>query len=186
MSRRFIALILAASTAIAASASGARADQTQDIAKIVGGIALLYIVGEALSAEADREKDKKKEKAKAKAKASQAKHGHASPYYTHRHEGYGAHQHRRDHSHRHDRWAENHWAATLPAECRVRLDGERHTSGKPRARVVYPQRCLARNFAAHESLPRQCAFRVETTRGKRLVYGERCLDRKGYNTPSRR
>ncbi|QFT61834.1 hypothetical protein [Roseivivax sp. THAF30] len=50
MSNRFIAMILAASTAIAVSAQEARA-KPEDVAKVVGGIALLYIVGEALAAE---------------------------------------------------------------------------------------------------------------------------------------
>jgi len=49
----------------------------------------------------------------------------------------------------------------------------------------FGQRCLHRNYAHTQTLPRRCATHVETRRGWGTAYDARCLHRKGYRLAHR-
>lgn len=162
MSRKFIAAVLAVSTTIAAiSAAPARAASDEDIARILGAAATIFIIGKAIEQSRDKDrKDKKKDR-------YEETHWKAQPE---RHQD-GYHRPipqvvpRGDHP-RHDR-------AALPAQCVRKITGG-HVN-----RVVM-ERCLERNYRSDRELPRACRLTVATERGNRRAYALPCLRHRGY------
>lgn len=53
-------------------------------------------------------------------------------------------------------------------------------------RRVYGARCLQKNYAFANKLPRGCEIRVRTNNRVRTVYGQRCLSRDGWQVAGRR
>jgi len=160
---RLTATALAATLALTAgTAAPARADGS-DVAKVLAGVATLYIIGRALSDDD-------------KGAAQAATRGHGNNGYgrvTPRHDnnGYGTVQPR---GRGHDR----HRAVTLPAYCaqEYRVRGG-HAD-------FYGARCLQR--AGLTRLPARCAVEVRGQRHGRTAYSERCLLRSGYRVEARR
>ena len=68
----------------------------------------------------------------------------------------------------------------LPSKCARRLQSSSH-----RGTVVYGARCLNRNYANADRLPRACQVRVQTDRGLRTAYPARCLRRDGWQVARR-
>lgn len=68
----------------------------------------------------------------------------------------------------------------LPQQCLHNLRTDRGKSIQ-----AFGQRCLSRNYAFTDSLPRQCERRVRTRNGAGYAYGARCLDRQGYQLARR-
>lgn len=179
MARRFITLVLAAATALSLASTQARAASNEDIAKIAGGVALLLILGTAIdAAQADDDDEKKKDKKK-KQKQKQADqtawYDNHAPFRPGVHKGYpgkvknGAHHDKRYH---HDAWR------TLPPQCRVRLP-----VAEDRKKGFYPSRCLKRSYPAFARLPAACNIKFKHD-GRRIAgFWERCLDKRGYDTP---
>lgn len=158
MSRRFIALVLGATTAISLASTQARAQSTEEIAQILGGIALLAIIADAIE-----EDDDGKKKSSKSISSRSSRHAHARDHDHHRH-GYHGHKKRK--------------YVTLPARCRIHVKaGYRHKQ------VFYTERCLDRHFRGARHLPRRCEVTVIHDRRYRDGYFERCLDRYGYRTP---
>ncbi|MHA6326861.1 hypothetical protein [Roseivivax sp. CAU 1753] len=195
MSRRFITLVLVASTAISVMSTQARATSPEDIAKILGSATLLYFISQAVDeAEAKEEKQKKKDKqkkaaaaaakaeaeaeAQAKAHHSSGKHNWIEPHTAHPpHVAHPPHKpHKPNKAHEETRYYAH--PRTVPPRCRVTVPIE---DGKPR--VFYSGRCLKRHYPAFATLPAAC--NVKFTYNDRLQSGffERCLDRRGYYTP---
>ena len=170
MSRRFITLVLAAATAITFASQQARAAQPEDVAKIVGGVALLYFLSEALEARED-DRDKAKKKAKKKKKA---------PVVAHSMPRYGFHDGRRFDGRGHGYGKRRDRARTLPAQCRREF-----TNHNGRAQVFYGARCLQRYGRDYIALPNRCSVSLRVGQRTRTGYSERCLDRFGYKTPRR-
>ena len=54
-----------------------------------------------------------------------------------------------------------------------------------RDRLVYPHRCLTRNYKHARKLPQFCQRQLHTSRGVRTVYAAGCLRRDGWNVASR-
>ena len=54
-----------------------------------------------------------------------------------------------------------------------------------RDRLVYPRRCLNRNYKHAQKLPASCQRQLHTSRGVRTVYAAGCLRRDGWNVASR-
>ncbi len=67
----------------------------------------------------------------------------------------------------------------LPQSCLRIVDTNR------RDRLAYERRCLNRNYQHASRLPRDCQVRVRTNRGVQVVYGARCLARDGWRVASR-
>ncbi len=68
----------------------------------------------------------------------------------------------------------------LPDRCLLVLDADRG-----RDRLVYGQRCLERSYKFARKLPEHCQTLVRTDRGRRVVYGARCLARDGWRVARR-
>lgn len=156
MSRRFIAAVLAVSTAIAAfSAAPARAASEEDIARLLAGAATVFIIGKAIqNARDDDRDDRRKVVTHHKPKQNYYRHEPIPKVIP------------RDYR-RHDR------TAALPAQCVRRIDGGRVN------RVVL-DRCLERNNVSARSLPKACRMTVETRRGTARAHALPCLQNRGY------
>ncbi|WP_439123691.1 hypothetical protein [Marivita sp.] len=169
MSRKFIAVVLAVSTTIAAfSAAPARAASEDDIAKLLAGAATVFIIGKAIQSSRDNDR---KEKSKTithykphhqsgqKPKSSVKVHQKPIPKVV-----------PRDVRPRH--------RDVLPSQCVRRIQGG-HVN-----RVVM-SRCLSRNNISARSLPKACRMKVETRRGATHAYALPCLRHRGYTLARR-
>lgn len=159
MSRKFIAAVLAVSTAIAGfSAAPARAASEDDIAKLLAGAATIFIIGKAI--ENSRDKDRKDKTHKKKT---------VKKHYTHP----NVIDHRPipkvvpRHRHQFDRYT------ALPRKCVRRIEGGH-------VKRVVMGRCLERNYNSARALPRACRMKVATQRGTRRAYALPCLRHRGY------
>ncbi len=166
MYRKFIATILATAVAVTGlTAAPARAD-SDDLLKILGGVAAIAIIGAAIKDARDDDKVTRN--------YPNYGRGHHKSHRKHRH-------HHAKNGHRYD----NHGARPLPkrvqrkllpASCRVnaRRHGERF--------LAYTDWCLDRKFRHAHALPRDCAVKARVLRNnkRRTVYSSRCLGRYGY------
>jgi hypothetical protein len=160
MSRKFIAAILAVSTTLAAfSAAPARAASEQDIAKILGAAATIFIIGKAIESSRDRDSDKKKKSTK-----NTVVH-HNKPVI----------QHYRPIPKVEPRNVRPHYPqrAAIPQRCVRRITG-----GNVRRVAMGP--CLSRHYTGAHPLPRACQMKVATQRGERRAYALPCLRQRGY------
>ncbi|WP_292289081.1 hypothetical protein [Marivita sp.] len=158
MSRRFIAAVLAASTAIAAfSAAPARAATEEDIARLLAGAATIFIIGKAIqnARDDDDDDDRRKVVTRHDPKPKVYHHQSSPPKLV-----------PRGKPHR-DR------AAALPAGCVRQIEGGR-------VNRVIMGRCLERNNISVRSLPKACRMNVETRRGTARAYALPCLRHRGY------
>lgn len=158
MSRRFIAAVLAASTAIAAfSAAPARAATEEDIARLLAGAATIFIIGKAIqnARDDDDDDDRRKVVTRHDPKPKVYHHQSSPPKLV-----------PRGKPHR-DR------AAALPAGCVRQIEGGR-------VNRVIMGRCLERNNISVRSLPKACRMTVETRRGTARAYALPCLRHRGY------
>lgn len=165
--RRFIATLVAAVTALAlmtAAAVPARAESEDNIARLRLSPAGIAIIGTATTQnrDGDRYRDR---------------HGdHRPPVVAPVHQpryGHGNQRHRRDDRH------DNRRVRSLPAECAIQVQGRRHST------VAYTEHCLRRNGIAHR-LPQYCATEVRM-RGRRVTaYAQGCLLEAGFSVAGRR
>ncbi len=170
MHRKFITFIVAASMAVTGlSAAPARAD-SEDVAKVIAGVAALAILGAAI---ADAKDDKNRHVTRHR--------GHLR--HDNRHRGHGrklGHRH-----HRHDGarpLPDRVKRKMLPGACRVQA---RVRHGQ--AIRGFGRRCLKRNYSYVNSLPRNCQSRVRGRHGHlRTIYRGRCLYRHGYREANAR
>ncbi|SHH50542.1 hypothetical protein [Marivita hallyeonensis] len=165
MSRKFIAAVLAVSTTLAAfSAAPARAASEDDIARLLGAAATLFIIGKAI--ESSRDKDKKKKKAHKEYKAPKATHKPHVQYHNQNHKPLPQVVPR-------DRAYNQNRVAALPARCVRQITGGH-------VRRVVMDRCLQRHYTSARPLPRACRMNVATQRGERRAYALPCLRHRGY------
>ncbi|MFZ7093510.1 hypothetical protein [Primorskyibacter sp. 2E233] len=159
MSAKFITGVLTIAATIAAfSAAPARAGNDDEIAKIVAGVATLYIAGQLINELSDNG-------------AIVQVHGPGDRYDDRR---YG---------HQGGKWKGGKWQGhrfnkVLPGSC-VRKIQKRHT------RFVLPRHCLRRNNVALRHLPQRCEINWRGNRGMRTGYALRCLKRNGYQIARR-
>ncbi|MFP7672124.1 hypothetical protein ACG74X_02080 [Marivita sp. S0852] len=157
MSRKFVAAVLAVSTAIAGfSAAPARAASQEDIARLLAGAATVFIIGKAIeNARNDDRKDKKKKAINRHYSNPKVIEHRPIPKVIPRN------------PHRYDRFA------ALPRNCVRRIEGGS-------VRRVVMGRCLQRNYHSARELPRACLMKVATRRGTRPAYSLPCLRQRGY------
>lgn len=160
-------LAIAAAFGIALTPAPAAADRN-DIAKIIAGLAVAGIVAKAID---DRNDRKKVNSAKARQRINSfdERQNRAITGTLRRP---GQQPHLRTH-----RGYKNY---ALPDQCLRVLNTNRGD------RRVYASRCLQRNYAFANKLPRGCEIQVRTDRGTRTVYGRRCLSRDGWQVAGRR
>ena len=163
MSRKFIAAILAVSTTLAAfSAAPARAASEEDIAKILGAAATIFIIGKAIENSRDKKDDKKKRTVT-----------HASKPVVQFYQNNQVRAHKKNSIPQVVPRNTQRTRAALPRRC------VRQVSGAHVRRVVM-QPCLSRHYRSARALPRKCEMTVATQRGHRRAYALPCLRQRGY------
>ena len=179
MSRKFIALVLAASIAVTGfSASTARASDAEAIVKFVGTAATLYVIGNAIKE--SREKDTRK----VKVHDDRRRYDRDDRYGRNdRYDRYGrghGDRGRYDNGHRgRDRdW--HRGPRPLPAACLMR--GYDRNKGRTH---VLGARCVERNYSQARRLPNHCRVQMRTEKGVRVVYDTGCLRRQGFEVARR-
>lgn len=195
MSRKFIAAVLSVSLITAGfSASPARAAESEDIARALGGIATILVIGKLIrdardednaKTEAERRKDAarkaEKERREAHARDKERRHDWQDRRRYDRWEG-GSRWFPKGHPlydwqkrDRHDLRR-----APLPAAC---LLDTRSRSG--RRTEVLGVRCVERSYSSARHLPDSCLMRVDTPRGVRVGYEAQCLRERGWSLTRR-
>lgn len=163
MTQKLLASVLALSLAFTGFAAvPARADN--DAAKLLAGIATVFIIGKAIQNKKDRD---------ARATSNANNYTYNDRWNNNQGKNYYE-QPRRDQ--RRDKWKDqrrNHRAKILPSRC---LD---RTWARGKWFHYYGARCLQR-FGKARSYPSECRREVRTDRGWRNVYGAHCLGRQGY------
>ena len=166
MSRKFIAAVLAVSTAIATfSAAPARALSDEDIAKLLAGAATVFIIGRAIDSSRDKDRDKDRDKTYKRSDTTT---------YSQTYRPFRNIDTYREipkvvprNTHKHDRYA------ALPRKCVRRVEGGH-------VKRVVMGRCLERHYHSARALPNRCRMRVSTQRGIRPAYSLPCLRHRGY------
>ncbi|WP_353475454.1 hypothetical protein PVT71_18020 [Salipiger sp. H15] len=167
MSRKFIAAVLAASVVVTGFTSApVRAADAQDVAKVLGGAALVYMIGKAVSearAE-DREKDKKEAKQQAWFHDPDP-----APYLPRPYSFQPASDSR------HELFAHSSQAQTrgvLPGACLRDVRGERGQ--------VLLRSCLRSAAVNTKALPDRCAKNMRLGKDKEHVFSAQCLEKAGW------
>lgn len=174
MSRKFIAGVLAASLVVTGfSAAPLRAAEARDVAKVIGGAALVYMIGKAVSEarEADRERDRKdKERTKAlQLQAAQQEHSWRAPdprphlprpyRFEDRHGQFAQPSHARP-------------KGVLPGACLREVRGERG--------AVMQRSCLRSAAIRTDALPDRCEKKIRIGKDKEHVFSAQCLQKAGW------
>lgn len=178
MSRKFIAAVLAISVTITGLASApARASDAEDIAKVLGTVGVLYLLGQTI---ANAQEDRKI--------ITPQRLTREDPYDRHRprHDDYrkkprpefgdrGRHDDYRKKPRPESRERDRYRHMTLPASC-IRQGGGRHGE----TIRVFDKRCVEKR-ADVRRLPQQCETRFRNMRGEwRKGYTARCVRRQGF------
>ena len=142
------------------------AADSSDVAKVLGGLAVLGIIAKV----ADDRRDRRREA------ASQAQI-QRQVIETGRRENLLQGELRRAHDRKIHR-RQSFKNKRLPERCLRIAETFRGD------RLVYAKRCLNRHFQHANRLPDRCERRIETHRGIRTVFGTRCLRRQGWNVAS--
>ncbi|MBE9639298.1 hypothetical protein [Salipiger mangrovisoli] len=177
MSRKFIAAVLAASLVVTGfSAAPTRAAEAKDVAKVLGGAALVYMIGKAVSdarAE-DRERDRKeKEKKKAQQAAAQElawRNRDPAPYLPRPYTFEGRPAQAGQPSHGGPQ-------GVLPASCLRDVRGERGQ--------VMQRACLRDAAVRTEALPDRCSKKIRIGKDKERVFSAECLQKAGWRVVGR-
>ncbi|UWQ18273.1 hypothetical protein [Jannaschia sp. M317] len=164
-----LAAVLSLALALPLTTTPANAELSgREAAQLLGGLASIYILKEALDDRRDRR---------------QVQHAPRRTDPLHRHRDGTRHSHGGPASHRHDRGYDRGQAhdrgqrrlhRTVPDTCLARFETR---NGPIRA---FGQRCLSRHTIQPHTLPAQCLREVRTDRGWRKIYRPRCLNRHGW------
>ncbi|MFD1341983.1 hypothetical protein [Litorisediminicola beolgyonensis] len=201
MSRKFIAAVLSVSLVTAGvSASPARAAEAEDIARALGGIATVLVIGKLIRDARDEDNAKTEaERRKDAAREAEKERREAHARDRERRQDWQDWQDWQDRG-RYDRWeGGSRWfpkghplydwqkrdrgdlrRAPLPAAC---LLDTRSRSG--RRTEVLGVRCVERSYASARHLPDSCLTRVDTPHGLRVGYEAQCLRERGWSLSRR-
>ncbi|MDJ0823518.1 MAG: hypothetical protein QNJ09_17140 [Paracoccaceae bacterium] len=158
MSRKFIAGVLALSCSITLwSAAPARADSGEDIARIVGTVATIYIIGRLIEEATDGDR---------RVTVHTGNRGYVNAH------GRGRDGYYRGGG-RHDRYGRRPHRPAIPTQCLRRVHGHNTL-------FVAPARCLQRHMRQAHRLPQVCKMRARFSHGIRSVYSVRCLRHRGF------
>lgn len=179
MSRKFISLVVASAVAVTAFTSApARAASDEDIAKILGAAATLFILGKAIESHNDGKKSK--------SKATVKTHSYKSHSYNKSHSHKKTYTKPKSHSDKRmirrpqtQKQHIRHGRAPLPSACLRTVETRKGT------RNVFGARCLSRNYKSARQLPQSCLREVRTNRGWRNAYVARCMQKNGYRISRR-
>ncbi|WP_264211681.1 hypothetical protein [Leisingera thetidis] len=156
--RKFIALVVAASIAITGfAAAPARADE--DVAKILGGLALLGIIGAAIKHSRDDDR-------------VVTRH-YTPPPQSH---SYGGHKHQGHNRHG------GHVKPLPPSVRRYNLPSHclKYFPSYSRNHALVGKGCLERNYGYSKSLPQSCRVTFWNGKRHRTGYKPGCLNSHGY------
>ncbi len=144
------------------------AADSSDVAKVLGGLAVLGIIAKV----ADDRRDRRKQQAVTQSQRDRQITG------VHRGDDFFEGELRRPGEVRSDR-RRGFKNKPLPERC------QRIAATARGDRLVYTQRCLNRHYKFASRLPEFCERRIGTNRGVRRVFGARCLRRDGWNVARR-
>ncbi len=163
MIRTLIAATLSVALALPLATAPARADiDGDDVAKVLGGLALLYVLSETLQNDNRRSTPTRRAPAPVYLPPRPRQH---DDRVRDRREG---NWHRDDRRRHRD-------VRILPEQCYV-------THRTRQGRVSgYSARCMQNAVARPGLLPPQCIRQLRTDRGPRNIYGPRCLRRDGWS-----
>lgn len=164
MRKTLISAFVATALALTSAPQPVQAAEGDDLARILGAAATLFIVGKAIEQSKDR---KKKQKAQKKAKAPKVAHATPLPRVIGPRGGHAQHP-----------GYTRRRPPPLPQQCLLPVSGAK-------TRYVMGERCLSRNYASARPLPSACQMNVQTRRGIRPAYSVRCLRRQGYDIAGR-
>jgi|GEM_PF-3557070 len=159
-----LSVTFAAACAIGLTPVQATAD-TDDVAKVLAGIAVLGILAKA----AENRSERKKARDTTPQEWSRYNQFETIDGELRR---YGEPRQKKTHGYKKNN--------PLPDRCLFVLDTDRG-----RDRLVYGQRCLARSYKFTKKLPEQCKRLVRTDNGRRVVFGARCLQADGWKVARR-
>ena len=167
----FAAAALAA-TGISLAPAPAAAD-SDDIAKIIAGLAVAGIIAKAIDDRNDRKRS-----------ATASDFGRFGDRNDHYYDGRRTidgtiRPYHRDDRRKGPKFGRGYKKRALPERCLLRVKTS-HGS-----HLAYGQRCLNRNYKFASKLPERCETVVRTRRGFRTVFGARCLRRDGWRVARR-
>jgi len=169
-----LAVSVATALGIAVAPVPAAAD-TEDVAKVLAGIAVLGIIAKAVDDRNDRRSAETV--TSSDAWSDRTRFGSIDqPYDGRTVRG----ELRRPDDLRHGKVTGYKKNDPLPDRCLLVLDADRG-----RDRLVYGQRCLERSYKFANKLPEQCQTLVRTDNGRRVVYGAQCLAQDGWRVARR-
>lgn len=186
MSRKFISLVVATSMAITGfTALPARAADPDDVARILGAAATLFIIGKAIQMNQDDDKEKKKDKKPTvhitppssaySHRPGSVHHGHPGRFFDKAKPGH----HNAPPVVIGRTFPPRAKPAPLPRACVLDV-----RQGRSTFRVL-GQRCLERTYRSARPLPSSCKIDVRGRHGVNAAYVESCLRRNGYEIASR-
>lgn len=170
MFRSILAATLSIGLALPA-ATPAQAGDAEDVAKIVGGIAALYILSQALENRNDRNVRRVAPVQRAQTYSPHVRLREPERFL-HQRERRGIITSTRPHQ-RPDRF--RHDVRLIPDQCYREIDTRRGVV------AGYSARCMQNRVARPGILPSQCISQVRTDRGIRNLYGPRCLRQQGWS-----
>lgn len=167
MHRKFIALILGTALTITSAgiAAPARAD-TNDVAKVLAGLAAIAILGKAI--------DDARDRPDVYVNRGHSHYNNGNPGYIRRHtdnRGYNGNPRPLPNSVK---------SRDLPRGCLINVD----VPGR-RDQQLYGARCLENNYAHARSLPRACRADLRNGNRTRATYKPGCLHQHGYRLARR-
>ena len=164
MRKSILTTVLAATLSLTSLPAPVQAGDAEDVARILGAAATLFIIGKAIEQSRDHKADKKKAEKK-KDRPPQIVRQDPLPRVIGRPGG-------------HDGYRDRPRLAPLPQQCLLRVSGAD-------TKFVMGERCLSRNYASARPLPQACRTPVQTNRGVRPAYSVRCLRGQGYQVAGR-
>lgn len=161
MFRSVIAAALSLALVLPLTAAPAHAQlEGRHAAQIVGGLAALYVLKEALERrDATPAHRSPSYRAPARRAPQAVQRGHGQP--------------------RHSPAPRRAQVRRVPDQCGRNLNT---SNGRV---LAYDARCMQRNVARPRALPPQCIRQVRTNRGTQTVYGRGCLRREGWAMAAR-
>jgi hypothetical protein len=174
--KRIASLTASALAAISLSLTpGTASADTDDLAKIIAGIAVVGIIAKAIDNRNDRKNNVYRDDAIGAGRLGRIDDGVRYDRY-----GRPIYDGRRDRdNHKGPKDRRGYKKQALPRQCLSVIETPRGD------RQVYSAQCLNRNYRFADKLPESCETVVRTSRGYRTVYGVRCLARDGWRVAGR-
>lgn len=158
---KFTGALVALSVAVSTVATAPAHANSEDVAKVIGGLTALFVIGKAIESANDS----------GKANGHVQRKSSAAPAYptvkkTHPH---------KSHITRSPRHPKVSKSFTIPRTCVTKARDSKH-----RSKTVALENCVMKHRRSARALPNACEVRVHTSRGRTHAYELGCLTNFGY------